>query len=218
MGVVFITTLGQPLIWGAYDISAERSKTEDVIRHIEKLMSDVDKDHINIKAFISDSAGEYAAARRQLQRKYPSKIFLPCMAHHMNLIFGEIFKESELHQRTSKEAIRIVITPGDTRWNSYYFCFHSILKSKSALKFLSAKFNDSRTNVTRSNGIPSVPANKKSTDRSGNRKLPDDIADIINDSEFWSTLFELQNLLYPLCGFLNNFAKTSHFLVSIIIC
>ena len=61
-GVVFITTSGQPLIWGAYDISAERSKTEDVIRHIEKLMSDVDKDHINIKAFISDSAGEYAAA------------------------------------------------------------------------------------------------------------------------------------------------------------
>jgi len=83
------------------------------------------------------------------------------MAHQMNLIIGGIFKESELHQRISKEAIRIVsffhnstfftgnlrdkqkriyqktitlITPGDTRWNSYSFCFHSILKSKSALK------------------------------------------------------------------------------------
>ena len=79
----------------------------------------------------------------------------------MNLIFGKIFKENILYQRISKEAIRIVsffhssifftgnlrdeqmriynktialITPGDTRWNSYYFCFHSILKSKSALK------------------------------------------------------------------------------------
>ncbi|CAB5312113.1 unnamed protein product [Rhizophagus irregularis] len=61
---------------------------------------------------IVSNVGEYAAARRQLRRKYPSKIFLP-------------------------------FTPGDTRWNSYYFCFHSILKSKSALKFLSAKFNDS---------------------------------------------------------------------------
>lgn len=30
------------------------------------------------------------------------------MAHQMNLIFGEIFKESELHQRISKEVIRIV--------------------------------------------------------------------------------------------------------------
>ena len=83
------------------------------------------------------------------------------MAHQMNLIFGEIFKESELYQRTSNEAIRIVslfhnstfftgnlrdeqmriykktitlVTPGETRWNSYYFCFHSILKIKSALK------------------------------------------------------------------------------------
>ncbi|UZO21672.1 uncharacterized protein OCT59_014059 [Rhizophagus irregularis] len=63
MGVVFITTLEQLLIWGAYDLSAERFKMEDVIRHIKKLMSDVDKDHINIKAFIFDSAGEYAAAQ-----------------------------------------------------------------------------------------------------------------------------------------------------------
>ncbi|PKK57104.1 hypothetical protein RhiirC2_798665, partial [Rhizophagus irregularis] len=53
---------GQPLVWGAYDISAERSKT-DVIRHIENLISETDKERINIKAFISDSAEEYAAAR-----------------------------------------------------------------------------------------------------------------------------------------------------------
>ncbi|PKC13139.1 hypothetical protein RhiirA5_460719 [Rhizophagus irregularis] len=108
-GVVFLTTSGQPLIWGAYDISAERSKTEDVIRHIEKLMTDANEGHINIKAFISDLAGEYAAAWRQLRRKYPSKIFLPYMAHQMNLIFGEIFKESELHQRISKEKRKLVI-------------------------------------------------------------------------------------------------------------
>ncbi|GET58860.1 hypothetical protein GLOIN_2v1469334 [Rhizophagus irregularis DAOM 181602=DAOM 197198] len=69
---------------------------EDVIRHIKKLMSDVDKDHINIKAFIFDSAGEYAAAQY----------------------------------------------------------------------FLSAKFNNGRTNVMRNNGISSIPANKKSIDKS----------------------------------------------------
>jgi hypothetical protein len=62
-GVVFITSKGQPLIWGAQETSSERSRTEDVIRHIEKLMDDARKDKINIKAFISDSAGEYAAAR-----------------------------------------------------------------------------------------------------------------------------------------------------------
>ena len=62
-GVILITTSGQPLVWGAYDISAERSKTEDIIRHIENLISETNRERINIKAFISDSAGEYATAR-----------------------------------------------------------------------------------------------------------------------------------------------------------
>jgi hypothetical protein len=93
--------------------------------------------------------------------KYPNKIFLPCMAHQMNLIVGEIFKESNIYQQISTNAIKIVsyfhsssyftgllrneqktlygktialATPGETRWNSYYFCFHSVLKTKAALK------------------------------------------------------------------------------------
>jgi len=62
-GVVFITSFGQPLVWGAHDISAERSKTEDVLRHIENLINETEEKNIFIKAFISDSAGEYAAAQ-----------------------------------------------------------------------------------------------------------------------------------------------------------
>ena len=85
------------------------------------------------------------------------------MAHQMNLVFGDIFKENEIFKRISKEAIRIVsffhnstyftgnlrdeqkriynktiqlISPGDTRWNSYYFCFHSLLKTQAALKVI----------------------------------------------------------------------------------
>ncbi len=85
------------------------------------------------------------------------------MAHQMNLVFGDIFKESILYKRISKEAVRIVsylhrsayftgvlrdeqmrisqtvislVSPGDTRWNSYYFCFHSVLKSQAALKVI----------------------------------------------------------------------------------
>jgi hypothetical protein len=62
-GVVFITSQGQPLIWGAKEIGSERSRTEDVIRHIKNLMDEAQKKQIIIKAFVSDSAGEYAAAR-----------------------------------------------------------------------------------------------------------------------------------------------------------
>src|SRR6185437_15621596 len=88
--------------------------------------------------------------RRQLRIEYPNKVFLPCMAHQMNLVVGDIFKESLQYKQASKNAIRIVsyfhsspyftgllrneqnscysqtialITPGETRWNSFYFCF-----------------------------------------------------------------------------------------------
>ncbi|CAG8591432.1 10881_t:CDS:2, partial [Diversispora eburnea] len=49
------------------------------------------------------------------------------------------------------------------------------------IKFLSAKFNDNRSNITRNNSISSIPANRKTVDQNNNRKLPDNIADIIND-------------------------------------
>lgn len=65
-GVVFITSKGQPLVWGAHNVSSERSRTEDVIRHIEELMTEARSKNVMIKAFISDSAGEYTAARSYL--------------------------------------------------------------------------------------------------------------------------------------------------------
>ena len=63
LGVVLITSKGQPLIWDAQETSSERSQTENVIRHIEQLIDETENENVYIKAFISDSAGEYAAAR-----------------------------------------------------------------------------------------------------------------------------------------------------------
>ena len=40
--------------------------------------------------------------------KYKDKVFLPCMAHQMNLVFGDIFKESKKYKEISSKAIRIV--------------------------------------------------------------------------------------------------------------
>ncbi|CAG8623955.1 2330_t:CDS:2, partial [Ambispora gerdemannii] len=52
-------------------------------------------------------AGKYAAARRQLQIEYSNKVFIPCMAHQINLVFSDIFKESDAYKTTSKNAIHI---------------------------------------------------------------------------------------------------------------
>lgn len=62
-GVIFITSQGEPLIWGAHDISDQRSRTEDVKILIKNIMDDAEQKGIQINCYVSDSAGEYAAAR-----------------------------------------------------------------------------------------------------------------------------------------------------------
>ena len=62
-GVVFITSSGKTLIWGAKDISDQRSKTEDAKKLIKNLMNSAESKQIKINCYISDSSGEYAAAR-----------------------------------------------------------------------------------------------------------------------------------------------------------
>ncbi|GBC01712.1 hypothetical protein RclHR1_00430029 [Rhizophagus clarus] len=70
--------------------------------------TEAEKNKITINCFVSDSAGEYAAARRIMRIEYPNKDFLSCMAHQMNLIIGEIFKASDIYQQTSTKAVKIV--------------------------------------------------------------------------------------------------------------
>ena len=53
---------------------------------------------------------------------------------------------------------------------------------------------------------PQRTKSKRST-TTNTKFLPADVTQIINDPTFWSTLFELQNLLLPLCGFLNKLQK-----------
>jgi len=61
-GIVFIRSTGETLIWNVSDINDKRSKTNDVINHIKKIMVDAEEKNIKINCFVSDSAGEYAAA------------------------------------------------------------------------------------------------------------------------------------------------------------
>ncbi|GBC08413.1 hypothetical protein RclHR1_00810005 [Rhizophagus clarus] len=64
------------------------------------------------------------------------------------------------------------------------------------LKLLSAKFNSERANIIRTNGIPNVEVDKRFKRGNGERKLPDDIADSINDSEFWTTFMVVNGFFH----------------------
>ena len=98
-----------------------------------------------------------------MRLEYKDIVFLPCFAHQANLCVADIFKSSPLYKIASSKAIAIVayftdnrnsswikklhdeqkelygkyyalIRPAQTRWNSYYFCFASLVHSKRALK------------------------------------------------------------------------------------
>ncbi|CAG8608871.1 7515_t:CDS:2 [Cetraspora pellucida] len=86
-GVVFITTNGQPLIWGAHDISSERSQTQNVINHIEQLMIETEEKRIIIKAFVSDSTGKYAAIFLNKLQKDTARLYevLHCFEYMMKI-------------------------------------------------------------------------------------------------------------------------------------
>lgn len=63
IGSVLITSKGEVLVWKAYDISTERSRTEEVKEKIESLTKDVQDAGIKVAAVVTDSASQYASAR-----------------------------------------------------------------------------------------------------------------------------------------------------------
>ncbi|CAJ0856288.1 3227_t:CDS:2, partial [Entrophospora sp. SA101] len=146
LGVILITNEGETLVWNAYDISGERSRTQEVLQHITLIFEDLQSKNIMINAVVTDN-----------------KVFIPCFAHQVNLCIGEIFKESYRMKLVAKDAVAIasyfnnvnhaywikrlrdeqmdlyrntygLVSPNDTRWNSNYDCYVSLLRSKGALK------------------------------------------------------------------------------------
>ncbi|CAB5202734.1 unnamed protein product [Rhizophagus irregularis] len=108
----------------------------------------------------------------------------------MNLFVGEIFKESEKFKQASIKAIKIALyfksslhkyfieqlrtlqkesygkyvqiaIGNDTRWNSHYECFRTLIKSKGALRTLGSKFESSEqsTSYQSSDNILYLPDN-----------------------------------------------------------
>ncbi|CAG8824448.1 2824_t:CDS:1, partial [Dentiscutata erythropus] len=59
---VLIISKGKILIWGAEDISNERTKWPDVQCRTENMLDDLKKNKIKVIAIVTDCASEYEAA------------------------------------------------------------------------------------------------------------------------------------------------------------
>ncbi|GBC53195.2 ribonuclease H-like domain-containing protein [Rhizophagus irregularis DAOM 181602=DAOM 197198] len=161
LGSVLFTSECNMIIWKVEDISGKRCTSDIIIDETKKSFDELEKKNIKINGLITDSASENVAARKRLRLQYRDKIFLPCFAHQMNLCIGDIFKESSSLSDAAEGAISLItffsrskvwlgrlqneqaaiykvhialVTSATTRWNSYYYCFASLLKTKGALR------------------------------------------------------------------------------------
>ncbi len=108
----------------------------------------------NYVAIVTDSASAFVAAKKQVQKKHPTLVILPCFVHIWHLLCGQILKlhwfknsvelavkliiwirrnpkfESHLHQVQLEREGKFVeiLLPGQTRWGSYRDAFQRILR------------------------------------------------------------------------------------------
>ncbi|GET01887.1 ribonuclease H-like domain-containing protein [Rhizophagus clarus] len=175
-GSLFISSSGEILIWDVSDISSERERLIEIIPKITGLIQETKRLGIKLNAIVSDSAPAYAATRRRLRLEYAEIVFLPCFAHQCQLAIGDIFKESPILKTASSKAIKIasyfknannsyfigklrdiqnelydkyysIVIPGETRWNSHYFCFKSLIRSKQALRNLAIRYEHPQIDI-----------------------------------------------------------------------
>ncbi|RGB42495.1 hypothetical protein C1646_750818 [Rhizophagus diaphanus] len=132
-----------------------------------------------------------------------------------NLCIADVFKSSLKLLETSKNTTAIIkyfnallkftkdlyneqkkkynkyitlIQPGQTRWNSYYFCYQSVLKNKNDLSDVTV-------------------VHEKEEGNNDNKLMTSKIISIIDNPDFWINLVELEKILYPYCAALNLLQK-----------
>ncbi|RIB28634.1 hypothetical protein C2G38_2157358 [Gigaspora rosea] len=146
---------GSSLPWNVEDLSNKRKNWQTVVLMTKNLFNSIEARGILINELVTDSAPEYMAASRLKDEQ------------------ATVYKGKYI----------ALITPNYTRWNSHFYCFSSILKSKAALKNLMTKIEDG--------------------DDSSLYGFPIDIQENLSSSDWWRKLQELYKLIEPYCAALN---------------
>ncbi|GBB93090.1 hypothetical protein RclHR1_21030002 [Rhizophagus clarus] len=123
----------------------------------------------------------------------------------MNLIVGEIFKASDIYQQTSIKAVKIVSYFHSSAYFMGLLRNEQKLLYEAALKTLATKF--ALECLEDSSASRSGLQRQRYISNSTKKFLSSDIIAIINDPSFWIHLYELQDLILPLCAALNKLQK-----------
>ncbi|CAG8813584.1 27945_t:CDS:2 [Gigaspora margarita] len=196
----FMITTPKPLFYKSVHTKEDQHTAQNIAEGIDKVMQELGVD--KFVAVVTDNAPNMKAAWRILKNQYPTKVFLGCWAHGINLWIKDILKLDWPKNvlETSKEIINYfrnhniplaalrrlqiekyghiisLVQTVDTRWGSAFYCMDHLLQTKNAIRSLL---------IEESIGI------------SPNIKIH-----LMNDL-FWQNLKYLRNFLEPFVKFIH---------------
>ncbi|CAG8751801.1 21071_t:CDS:2 [Gigaspora rosea] len=195
----FMITTPKPLFYKSVHTKEDQYTAQNIAEGIDKVMQELGVN--KFVAVITDNASNMKAAWRILKNQYPTKVFLGCWAHGINLWIKDILKLDWPKNvlETSKEiinyfrnhniplaALRLqiekyghiisLVQTVDTCWGSAFYCMDHLLQTKNAIRSLL---------IEESIGI------------SPNIKIH-----LMNDL-FWQNLKHLRNFLEPFVKFIH---------------
>jgi hypothetical protein len=107
MGIILHLPSGEPVVYGAPDVTDEgrdRFAAKDKIKTYLEDVAIGDRIH----AVATDSASVYRAAKEMLAKEHPNVLFLPCFARQVNLIVLDCAKVMPWLQETVNKCSRLV--------------------------------------------------------------------------------------------------------------
>ncbi|CAG8794482.1 12809_t:CDS:1, partial [Gigaspora rosea] len=156
----FMITTSKPLFYKSVHTKEDQHTAQNIAEGIDKVIQELGVD--KFVAVITDNAPNMKAAWHILKNKYPTKVFLECWAHGINLWIKDILKLDWPKNvlETSKEIINYfrnhniplaalrrlqiekyghiisLVQTVDTRWGSAFYCMDHLLQTKNAIRSL----------------------------------------------------------------------------------
>ncbi|THU83160.1 hypothetical protein K435DRAFT_571524, partial [Dendrothele bispora CBS 962.96] len=202
-----------PRLLGVEDISAERKTADNLIKIVINEMNRIrDIFNVILVAWCTDASSESAKMRRNLVAKFPWLVVLDCWAHQVNLIVGDFIKLKVPLIRAADKALELIkwfnnhsfalgllrqeqtfyrfavlvlILPVLTRWTSHYLAMDRLVELKPAFLRLVISDDICKKLV--------ASAGSKAADKTKAKKM----IRLIKETEFWTQVESLQNMLRP---------------------
>ncbi|CAG8570871.1 6411_t:CDS:2, partial [Scutellospora calospora] len=196
-GSLFILSSGEVLIWDTIDVSSERERMIEIIPKVEFMIKDASKIGANLSAIVSDSAPAYSGEifKESNEFKTASKKAITIVAYFNNAIHSYfIGKLREIQKQIYNNYITLICL-ADTQWNSYCYCFKSLLKSRQALRNLAIAHELPLDTLT----YDSDDETNQASIHLDELYLPQKITSILLSDSFWQSITRLYPLLHPYC-------------------